>query len=97
MRGGGSGNGHRVDVVACQQIVEVAQKDCLEGVRRCPPAGRIVVPDGDQLGGRVLAYPLGLLGCMHVPESEDRYRDRIGHREFSSSVGRVPHSAAGPP
>jgi hypothetical protein len=34
----------------------------------------------------VLAYLRGVLGCMHMPESKDRYPDRIGHGSPSSSV-----------
>ena len=38
---------------------------------------RIVVPGGDKLGVWMLADQRGVLGCMHVPESENRYLDRI--------------------
>jgi hypothetical protein len=72
MRAGGCGHGHRVDVGAAEQIVEVTDKDRIDGVGRCPPANRVVVPDCDKLGVRVLVYLRGVLGCMYVPESQDR-------------------------
>ena len=93
MGAGRGGDGDRVDVVAGEQIVEVVDKDRLDSLRGCLPPCRIVVPHGDQLGVRVLAYPRGVLGCMHMPESKDRYRDRIGHGksflERSSGCGTV--------
>ena len=79
MRAGRCGDGHRVDVVAREQIVEVTDKDRIDGVGRCPAASRIVVPDGDKLGIRVLVYLRRVLGCMYVPESQDRNVDRVGH------------------
>jgi hypothetical protein len=93
-----SGNGHRVDVVAFEQIVEIADKNGLNRVGRRPAASRIVVPDCDKLGVRVLVYLRGVLGCMYVPESQDRNRDRIGHGSPSSKAEHLPHcqSAAAP-
>ena len=89
MRAGGCGDGDRVDVVAREQIVEVVDKDRIDSVGRCPPASRIVVPDGDQLGVRVLVYLRGVFGCMHVPESQYRNRDRIGHGVLPELVAFV--------
>jgi hypothetical protein len=92
MRAGGCGDGHRVDVVAREQIVEVTDKDRIDGVGRFPPASRIVVPNCDKLGVRVLVYLRGVLGCMYVPESQNRNRDRIGHgKSFPRESERLPH------
>ena len=74
-------------------------KNRINRVGRSPPASRIVVPDCDKFGVRVLVYLRGVLGCMYVPESQDRNRDRIGHGSPSSRAERFPHcqSVAAPP
>jgi hypothetical protein len=81
MCAGGSGDGYRVDVVAPEQTVEVVDESHSDSVGCCLSPGTIIVPDGDQLGVRVLLDPPGVLGCMHVPESENRHRDGFRHVE----------------
>ena len=56
MRAGGGGDGHGVDVVAREQLVEVIDEGRLDDLGCCSSPVRIVVPDGDELGVRVLAY-----------------------------------------
>ena len=99
MGAGRSRDGDRVDVVAGKQIVEIFDKGRLDSLRGCPAPCRIVVPHGYQLGLRILAHVRGVLGCMHMPESKDRYRDRVGHgKSFLSSVrAGAEVSAAAPP
>jgi hypothetical protein len=60
-------------------MVEVVAEGSIEVLGGRLASGQIIIPDGDQLGIRVLAYPGGIFGCMHMPESEDRYLDRVGH------------------
>src|SRR5207342_1145252 len=75
--GAGRGrDGDRVDVVG-EQLVEVVNEGRPDGLCRGSTASRIVVPSGDELGFWMLADQPGVLGCMHVPESENRYLDRI--------------------
>jgi hypothetical protein len=80
-------------------MVEIADKGRLNGLGGCPSPSRIVVPDCDKLGVRVLVRQRGIFGCMYVPEPEDRNGDRVGHGILPPEFERLPHcqSAAVPP
>jgi hypothetical protein len=86
---GGGGDRDCIEIVAGKQCVKIMDKRHSGGVGSCLPSSEIVVPDSDQFGVRVLAYARGVLGCMDVPESENRNSDRIGHLESLLEIERV--------
>ena len=95
---GSGGNCDSVDVLADKQIVKVVDLRRARGIGACLTTAGIVVPDGDKLSVRVLVYPRGVLGCMHMPVSENRYRDRLGHEQSfpERRTGVAPAPAAQP-
>jgi hypothetical protein len=72
---------HCTDVVASQQLVKIIDESCTEGIRGWATARRVVIPDSDKVGVKVLLDPRGVLGCMHVPESKNRNLYRIRHKQ----------------
>ena len=77
VRGSRRRYGDRVDVVAGEQVVEIRNEARPDRVGAGSSPGGIVVPGRDELGVRMLLSPCRVLRCMHVPESENRYLDRI--------------------
>ena len=75
----GGGDGDRIQIVAGKHSVKVMDEGHPGSVGSCLPSSGIVVPNSDQFGVRVLAHARRVLGCMHVPKSENCDSDRIGH------------------
>jgi hypothetical protein len=94
--GRGSGYSHCTDIVASQQLVKIIDESCTQSIRCWATARRVVIPDSNKVGVRVLLDPRGVLGSMHVPESKNRNLDRIRHKQ-SFRAWMMPSLSLGAP
>jgi len=82
MRSGRRGDRDRVEVVAGQQLGEVAGVLDAEVVRSRLSAVQVLVPHGDELGVGVGLRALRVIRGVHMPEPE--------HRDPDGAVGYAP-------